>query len=320
MDFSFLGLQLTLQYILPILIGIVASGFSYNYDNLNWFFKRFMNLCIAIFILFVLAYFFRIGHGPSSATSVMLFSFTVSLLSALYFIMKQSKYLWYIIILFLIPFFELTRTGIAATAAVFVLHFANGNIRSKIIFGIVGVMVLFIIFNTKRFQEETFKGGSGTINDITFNYYENPKIKSSGRVTWKLALEPGLKASPVWGNGPRADNKPITKITRLRYGEAHNDYMAVRYNYGYVGLSLLLTGFFLTFVSLYRISRKYKRNDIIWLLSTSALTLFISFLMFMYTDNILKYTIYFPDYFFALIGAVYSLKKDEDLSSYTVVQ
>ena len=27
-DFSFLGLQLTLQYTLPILIGVVASGFS----------------------------------------------------------------------------------------------------------------------------------------------------------------------------------------------------------------------------------------------------------------------------------------------------
>lgn len=29
-DFSFLGLQLTLQYMLPLLIGIVASGFIYT--------------------------------------------------------------------------------------------------------------------------------------------------------------------------------------------------------------------------------------------------------------------------------------------------
>ena len=42
--------------------------------------------------------------------------------------------------------------------------------------------------------------------------------------------------------------------------------------------------------------------------------------MFMYTDNILKYTIYFPNYFFAMIGIVYSLKRDEDLGSDTALQ
>jgi hypothetical protein len=29
----------------------------------------------------------------------------------------------------------------------------------------------------------------------------------------------------------------------------------------------------------------------------------------MYSDNILKYTIYFPNYFFALIGILYSMIK-----------
>jgi hypothetical protein len=55
------------------------------------------------------------------------------------------------------------------------------------------------------------------------------------------------------------------------------------------------------------------------LISTSTLSLFICFSMFMYTDNILKYTIFFPNYFFALIGITYSLRKDEDLSGYSVI-
>jgi len=37
----------------------------------------------------------------------------------------------------------------------------------------------------------------------------------------------------------------------------------------------------------------------------------------MYTDNILKYTIFFPNYFFALIGIIFSIKKNEDYSSYS---
>jgi hypothetical protein len=313
-NFSFLGLQLTLQYTLPLIIGIITSGIRYSADDLKWLFKWFMRLCISIYLLFIIGYFFRGGYGPSVAATIMLFSVAVSLLAGLYFITKEKKYLLFLILFFLVPVIEVTRMGIAATATVFILHFANNNLRTKIIFGILGGLILLTVFNSKSFQEKTFKRGEGKINELTFDYYENPNIKSSGRVSWRKALDPGLKAEPVWGNGPRADNEQLIKISKQRSGEAHNDYLAVRYNYGYVGLGLLVTGFVLTFISLYRISRKFKQNEIIWLLSTSALTLFFSFLMFMYTDNILKYTIYFPNYFFAIIGIVYSLKRDENFS------
>jgi hypothetical protein len=319
-DFSYLGLQLTLQYILPLLIGSVASGFLYETKDLEWIFKWLKKLLIAIFIMFVYGYFFHHGYGPGSATAVMLFSFAVSLLAAFYFMTKQLKYLWYIGILFLVPVFEVTKMGIAATATVFIFHFANKKITGKIIFGAVGALVLLLVFNTKRFQEETFQKGKGDLSDLSLDYYNNSKIKTSGRTTWKKALEPGLKAAPVWGNGPRSDNAYLIKITGLKSGEPHNDYLAVRFNYGYVGLTLLLFGFVTSFISLYRISVRYSKNAYIWLLSTSSLTLFISFLMFMYSDNILKYTIYFPNYFFGMMGIVYSLKKDEDHSSYPVIQ
>ncbi len=318
-DFSFIGLQLTLQYTLPLLVGVVTSGIDYSTGDIKWLFKGFIRLCISIYIMFIIGYFFRGGYGPSIAATAMLFSVPVSLLAGLYFIKRKKKYLLYIILLFLIPVIEMTRTGVAAIAAVFILHFSNNNLKNKILFGLFGTLILFLFFNSKSFQEKTFKRGEGRINDLTLEYYTNPNIKTSGRVSWRKALDPGLKAEPVWGNGPRADNEKLSKITKRKSGEAHNDYLAVRYNYGYVGLALLLTGFLLTFVSLYRISQKYKRNDLIWLLSTSALTLFISFLMFMYTDNILKYTIYFPNYFFALIGITYSLKRDENFSNYAIV-
>lgn len=318
-DFSFLGLQLTLQYMLPILIGVITSGISYSIDDLRWLFRAFIRLCILIYSLFIIGYFFRGGYELSFASTVMLFSFAVSLFAGLYFITSKSRYLLYITLLFLVPVVETTRMGIAATATVFILHFANSNLRGKITYSIIGSLILFTVFNSRSFQEKTFKSGQGKLRELTFDYYENPNINSSGRLSWRKALEPGLKAKPIWGNGPRSDNEQLMKISKKSYGEAHNDYMAVRYNYGYVGLGLLLSGFLLTFISMYRISRKYKQNDFIWLLTTTALTLFISFFMFMYTDNILKYTIYFPNYFFALIGIVYSLKKNEDISSYSIV-
>ena len=319
-DFSFLGLQLTLQYTLPLLIGVVASGFNYEEENLAWLFKWFVRLSITIYAMFLFGYFFKGGYGPSSASTSMFFSILVSLLSGMFFITRDPKFLGYIGIVLLVSILQITRMGIAATTAVFIFHFANRSLKGKILFGGLGFLIFILVFNSRSFQEKTFYKGEGSLSDLTVNYYDNPEIRNSGRTSWKKALEPGLKSAPFWGNGPRADNVYLTKITRMRGGEAHNDYLSVRFNYGYVGLSLLLFGFIGSFISLFKMSRKYINSWYIWLLSTSALTLYIAFLMFMYTDNILKYTIYFPNYFFAMIGIVYSLKIDEDLGCDTSLQ
>lgn len=320
LDFSFLGLQLTLQYTLPILIGIVASGLTYKEEDLHWMFKWFIRLIAFIYLLFVYANLFGSGFPPGMSVMPMIFSLAVSLFMGLFFLTSEKRYLVYVGLLFLAPIVDLTRMGIAAIAAIIILHFANRKLKTKIIFGVIGTVVFMLVFNSRAFQEATFYSGEGSLNDVTLNYYDNTGIKSSGRTTWKKILAPGLKAEPVWGNGPRADNAYLTKITKRRGGEAHNDYLSVRFNYGYVGLSLLVFSFAVSFISLYRLSRKHQYNYYIWLISTSALTLFISFLMFMYTDNILKYTIFFPNYFFAIIGIAYSLKGDEDISSNPSIQ
>ena len=310
-DFSFLGFQLSLQYILPILVGVVASGFNYSEYNISWIFKWFKRLCVAIYLLIVIGLFFRRGMTPSPSATPMFFSVMFSLLIAFYVFTKELKYLLFASLLFLVSVIGLRRMGIAATAAIFVFHFAEINLRKKTLYLLIAGFVLFLIFNSKSFQEDTFYGGHGEFSDLSVNYYENTKLKSSGRQSWRIALEPGLRKAPLWGNGPRADNIPLTKITGMRYGEAHNDYLAVRYNYGYFGLGLLLSGFLLTFISLYRVFRKCFSNDLLWLITSSTLSLFVGFLIFMYSDNILKYTIFFPNYFFVLIGIVYALRRDE---------
>ena len=320
LDFSFLGLQLTLQYTLPILIGVVASGFNYNEGNLKLLFSRFLKLCGIIYLIFLASNFIGSGFTPNLAAMPMIFSLSISLFVGLFFLTSKWKFLLYTLIFFLAPIIEVTRMGIAAISAIIIFHFANQSIKSKLVFSGIGLLIFLIIFSSESFQEKTFYSGTGKISDITLDYYENPDLRSSGRISWKKLLEPGLEKEPLWGNGPRADNAYLTKITKMRGGEAHNDYLSVRFNYGFIGLILLMFGFAGTFMSLYIESRKFAENFLIWLLATSALTLFIPFMMFMYTDNILKYTIFFPNYFFAMIGIVYSLKRDEDLGSDTPLQ
>lgn len=319
-NFSFFGLQLTLQYVLPLLIGFVASGFLFIEIEIEWLFKWFIRLSIFIIFMFIYGYVFKGGYTPAPGATPMLLTITFSLLCGLYYYTKDIKHILFAGIVFIVPVVDITRMGIAAMAAIFIFHFANTNIVNKIVFAILGLLVFFIIFNSRKFQEKTFYSGSGTIKELTINYYDNPNIRTSGRISWKKALEPGLEAAPIWGNGPRSDNIRLIEITGVKVGEAHNDYMSVRYNYGYVGLGLLLAGFFLTFISLLRLFLFADNQSYLWLITVSLMTLFISFLMFMYTDNILKYTIFFPNYFFALIGIVYSMKRNEDIGDYSLVQ
>ena len=167
---------------------------------------------------------------------------------------------------------------------------------------------MLIVVNSEGFQEKTFYDGQGDLSEISLDYYENENFNSSGRRTWKITLAPGIEQNPVWGNGPRADASVLGAVMGKDVGEAHNDYMSVRYNYGLVGLTFLLFGFAASFVNIFRLSKKVE-EPMFELLVLSLLTLFIPFMLFMYSDNILKYSIWFPNYFFALIGIIYSMYK-----------
>jgi O-antigen ligase len=119
------------------------------------------------------------------------------------------------------------------------------------------------------------------------------------------ALTLGLENNPLIGNGPRADLEALSSA-ELKITEVHNDYLSIRYNYGWVGLIFLLFGFVSNFFQMYVKNTKLKFGRIAFF-GNATLTLFLGFFLFMYSDNILKYTVFFPNLFFALVGIYYSL-------------
>jgi O-antigen ligase len=194
------------------------------------------------------------------------------------------------------------------------LHFANRNLISKIAFISVGAMMAWFVFNSPQFQEKTFQQGKGNISDLqsNLNYYDsNSSFNTSGRAQFYRYYEPGLRASPLFGNGPRADLYLLENvISGTGISEAHNDYLAVRYNYGNVGMGLLLFGFAGTFLSLYgRLLKEKNRYRLV--LQSSAMILTVTFLLGMYSENMLKSTTFFTDFYFALIGMAYAPFEDK---------
>lgn len=306
-DFSFIGLQLTLQYLLPVLVGIVASKFEYTWTKLLYLFQGLLRMLAVIYALFII-YNLISGFTPHMAATPMLFSIGAVIGLGIFFFTKDKRFLLLYFLLFLMPFVSVTRMALLVFGLIFVLHFANKGIGSKIVASFVGGVLMLFVVSSEGFQQKTFFDGEGDLSELSFDYYDNDAVNSSGRKSWQTALERGLKDQPMWGNGPRSDAAVLGAVIGKEIGEAHNDYMSVRYNYGYVGLSLLLFAFAFSFIKLFFMSRRVD-EPVFQLLVLSMLTLFIPFLFFMYSDNILKYTIWFPNYFFALMGICYSIYK-----------
>jgi hypothetical protein len=310
-DFSFPGLQLTLQYSIPLLVALVASRFEYTIERLNWLFKNLYIVTGIIVGAFIYGTYFMEGETPMAAITPMFLSIVGALTIGLFYQTKKILYLILFGVLFMVPFIDVTRMGIVAMIIIFVIHFENKNFISKFFYGLLGLLAIVFVFNSKGFQKKTFYGKEGKISDISLNYYDpGDRMNTSGRSVFLKYYEKGLKKSPLIGNGPRSDLYVLKGVVDgSGISEAHNDYIAVRYNYGYVGLVLLLFGFIGTFADLWL---RYAREKDMYtkLIQSSVLTLTITFLIYMYSDNILKSTVFFTDIYFILIAMAYArLKK-----------
>jgi hypothetical protein len=305
-DFSMLGLQLTAQYLLPIFIAYVASGFTYSKERLHWIFKRFMYLAVLIMGIFFWGYLFRGKWVPNEAQTPMLLGVFSAVVAGIFYQTGKLRFLLLFAFLFSVPVLGVTRMAIAMFIAIFVLHFSNKRFFSKLFAITSGALAVVAVFNSQSFQDKTFYEKKGSLSDVSMNYYEGGGImNSSGRAIWYGAVEKGLRESPVYGNGPRSDIIVLKELTGTSSGETHNDYLSVRYNYGYIGLVLLLFGMVGTFFSTHSVYRKDK-DSYRQLVASSAMVLFFGMSMLMYSDNVLKYTIFFPNPFFAMLGIVYA--------------
>lgn len=306
-NYSFIGLQLTFQYLIPIMAGIIASSFTYSWPKVFWLFQQFSKLVVFIYVLF-LAYFLTTGYAAHMPTTPMIFIVLGSICLGGYYVLKQKIFLLVFLVLFIMPFVSVTRMALLVFLVTFVFHFSNSSIRNKILYGVLGMGLGLIVFTSEGFQKKTFFSGDGELSEITLDMYENEQLNNNGRKAWQVSLAPGLAAKPIWGNGPRADSAVLKNILGEGSAEAHNDYLSVTYNYGAVGLILLMIGIITTFLLILKNSFIHK-DPLGKIIFGSVLTLFLGYLLFMATDNILKYTIFFPNYFYALIGITFSIHK-----------
>ncbi len=302
-DFSFIGLQSTLQFTLPLIVGYVAGGLQYNQQVLLKILKYFRNLIIIIILSNSLFSFLRygiLGFGPSAYGPLAVIGGTICL--TLFYDTNKKKYLIYYILILTIPTLAATRTAIAIMLLLPFLHtyriFSNNKIKLLLLF----IPLLIYIFNLNVIQEKMFFNGEGNLNEISI---DSDNINTSGRKSINFLLINEFYKKPIFGNGLRADYF-ILKDNFNNIQEAHNDYLQILVNYGLFGLLFLFISYFIQFRYFLSI-RIHSRTERLLIITLFSLTL--PMMLFMFSENILRMTFSFIIYFYAIAGMLMSINK-----------
>lgn len=300
-DFSVEGLQGTLQFIVPVLIGVVSSGLKYNKLTLISILSYFKILMIITFIsTTILSYikFGILGFGP--ATDAHLSALSGVLVLTFYYHFRERKYLVYYFLLVLIPVLAVTRTGILIMLLIPFLHFYKFFSFKKILLLVILIPMSIYIFYLPSVQEKMFFGGKGSINELEFG---STDVNTSGRSSLNEILIKEFNKSPLFGQGPRTDYFTFQRAG-LELKEAHNDYLQILTSYGIFGGVILL----LTFIFLVKFIIEIRSmTGVEKILKSMFFTLFIPFILFMGTDTVLRMSYSFMNYFFAIAGIFMSV-------------
>lgn len=290
-------------------VGMAASTYSYSDETMTqlrrWFTWYAGIVLISMFL--ALANFSDFGKGVGSVMTLVVLG---AIVLSDFWLYNNRKMLVCFGLMAIIPIIAMVRMGIAMMFAIAVLHFGNRSLSMRLVIGAIVCSVGLAVFYSPSFQRKTFYSGQGDITNLSMS---NGDLNTSGRSRmWSLA-ERDMKDHPWLGAGSRADLRMLIRY-RYKLKELHNDFIAVRYNSGWLGLGCLLFGFTLQCWLLYK-QKGNVEDAYTALVFYAALTIFIAWIGFMYTDNALKYSPFFGNLHFCLIGIVYSrLKEDQHTS------
>jgi len=200
-----------------------------------------------------------------------------------------------------IPVIAVTRTAIAVNGLTLPLTFAPLSTLKRIIILCLIVMVGIGIFYSPRIQKKMFYSGRGTLEDVK---WENEDFATSGRRHMWNKMWERIDEQPLLGSGANASESFISKITTRGLKHPHNDWLRLLFDFGYVGVVIFALSLLMQTLHAYRMAKRTV-GDIALLFYAGASSI-LSFILFMFTDNILLYAAFFGNLQFTILGLAYA--------------
>lgn len=314
------GLRVFSKYLFPFLVLIVVSSISISDVLFLKYLKIAFRSLITVNILYVIS---TLDSGLFNiynsifwlGTSLMdVNSFTLVIGLILYQITKKKKYLYFLIILILIPILTSVRTGlIGLGVTLLAISFFKYKWRALpfCLIIIVGLVVSFLY--VPGIRDKMFKGAFNNAESI-INASEKitlDNIETSGRSdAWKWSLEKFYKGHEYIGSGLGnlqavfySGNHPFGRLKVI-----HNDYIQILCDIGLIGLILYLL-VIISFVVHSFIIYNNKRNPL-----TARYAAFIAgtslcgIMACAFTDNVINYSLITLSYPYVFFGFALSFK------------
>lgn len=299
-DLTFWGVQASLQYICFPVVGFAASTLTYDEYAIQYISKLFVKWSLYIICGFFLTVITGLHFVVLGAPGAMTLSVIGTIGLSLYFIMKRKWGAVQYWISLLIVFMLMTRTGIAMLLLIGFFHPGNKKVVSRILFAVLACIAALIIIHSDSFMQKSF-GDNRDVESMTFE-----DLNTNGRTALWTTVTPYIERNFWFGNGCRADYF-FLKNNGYIINEFHNDFLAVLFDYGFLGIVVITFAMLLQFLMLYSRKPTDKSSDFEKVIYSSAAIIFLSWVGFAFCDNALKYSIQFGNFHWVLIGMYYSM-------------
>jgi O-antigen ligase len=299
------AIQRSIMMLCPLVVGMAISKAQIGKDALVALRKLMLYMTIGLIMLvaFKTGIIFT-GVLPmltGLAAEVMTASILCNYFAARYVFGDRKGLRWWTI-LAAIPVIAVTRTAIAVNGLTLPLTFAPLATLKRVIILFLIIIIGIGIFYSPRVQKKMFFSGRGTLVDVK---WENQDFVTTGRSYMWSKMWEKIDEQPLLGSGANASESFISKLTRgLKH--PHNDWLRLLFDFGYVGVVIFALTLLMQILHAYRLARRTV-GDVSMLFYAGASS-FLSFILFMFTDNIILYAAFFGNLQFMILGLAYAAR------------
>jgi len=294
--------QRSIMILCPLVIGMTVSKLKIGENEI----ERFNKLCHYMAVVLYVVIIMKLGiivtnilPASGMAAEVMTGTLLCSLFAVNYVSGQKKELAWWAAFA-VVPFIVVTRTAIVAAGLTLPLTFAHMNIFKRTVLIALILLLAIPVFYSERVQHKMFYSGSGTFAEV---HPDNPDFATSGRKALWEKMEAEIDNKPYFGHGANASESFVAKLT-AGLTHPHNDWLRLLYDYGYLGA--IVFAFCLIAQVLHILKRaKYAivKTKILFYAGASS---FVSFVLFMFSDNIILYAAFFGNLQFTILGLAYA--------------
>ena len=287
----------------PLIVGMAVSKSRIGEKELESYSKLFRYMAIGLYIVILFKTGIIITGMLPARTGLAAEAMTGTLFCSLFvtnYVFGRKKELGWWAAFAAIPYIALTRTAIVAAGLSLPMTFAPMKIFKRVIFLSLIVMLAIPMFYTERVQHKMFYSGSGTIAEV---HPDNPDFATSGRIALWDALGTAIDEKPYFGHGANA-SELFVSVRTGGLTHPHNDWLRLEYDYGYFGMGVFALSLIMQLLHiLKRAKNSTGETKILFYAGASTI---LSFVLFMFSDNIILYAAFFGNLQFAIIGIAYA--------------